>query len=284
MPKREESGIKIIAKFKEPLQEKEFTLALIPIEKLEVIEHQRKPSKFHVDRLKRSMDLLGFTTPVLVVERKNKYIIIDGQHRFLAAQEIGASYLPCIIVPENISYYLIELNAEKTLTIREKSYVALQIYNRLLKESSKLAEVSEEVQDSIEGNIYLVTLGLAYQKEKRFIGSVFESLVKRIDDPFDLPLKEAIVEREKRAEILLKTNKLVKDVATALKEELGRFPPFLYQSIVSYVSPIGRKRIVEESFDEVMKKIIDNLRELKKNPKVLLEAETLAETSTEERS
>ena len=55
---------KVIAEFKDPLKGEKFCLALIPVKHLVVTEHQRKPSDFHIKRLKRSMNLLGFTAPV----------------------------------------------------------------------------------------------------------------------------------------------------------------------------------------------------------------------------
>ena len=279
----------ILAKFKDPLKENEIEFALLPLNKIKIIEHQRKPSQAHVKRLVRSMELLGFTTPVIVVKKekegkkgkeekkeanqkeKEEYIVIDGQHRFLAAKEKGAEFLPAVIVPEKISYYLIELNAEKTLTIREKSYVALQIYRRILEESAEQSEDSEEVQDMIEGGIHLVTLGLAYEEESRFVGSAFESVVRRIDSAYPLPLKEAIEKRKERVKLLLEANKKIKEITTAIKEELGNLPPFLYQTIISYANPIERKRVISESFEEVMEKLLKNLDDLSKNPKKILE-------------
>ena len=261
---------KIIAEFKDPLKGEKFCLALIPTKDLVVTEHQRKPSDFHIERLKRSMNLLGFTAPLICIKHKNKFMIIDGQHRFLAAKEMNAEFLPCIIVPERFSSYLIELNVEKTLTVREKSYVALQIYKKVLKEEPELKENSEKMQDLIE-SIYLATFGLAYEKNEKFVGSAFQSIAKRIDDPLDKPVKEAIKVREERARLLLKANEIMKEIAKALTEALGKFPPFLYQSIVSYANPIGKKRIVEESFEEVIEKLIEKLEEARKNPKVILE-------------
>mgnify|MGYP000123676771 CR=1 FL=1 len=278
-------SIKKLVEFKDPLREEKLSLALIPIEKLEVIAHQRKPSTFHVERLKRSMELLGFTTPVLCFKKsKDKYIIVDGQHRYLAAKDLGAEYLPCVVVPQKFGYFLIELNAEKTLTIKEKSYVALQIYKRLLEEKPKLSEISEEVQDSIEGGVYLVTMGLAYEKTDKFVGSAFQTIVKRVDNPIDKPLESAYKIRSKRANMLIKANKILRDIARAITAELGQFPPFLYQTIISYANPIGRKRLIERPFEEVTQELIANLEQLKENPMVVLEREALVSGTEEEHS
>ncbi|RLG69732.1 MAG: hypothetical protein DRO04_02965 [Candidatus Iainarchaeum archaeon] len=248
-------------------------MVIVPVERLEVIQHQRKPSDNHVNRLKASMELLGFIAPLICVKDKNKLIVIDGQHRFLAARELGAKYLPCVIVPKEYSYYLIELNAEKTLTIKEKSYVALQLYKRILSESPNELETSAKVQESIEGGIYLVTLGLAYEAEERFVGSALDSLVKRIDDPLEKAIKSAFKIRKQRAKRLLEANKEIKRIAKSITSAIGKFPPFLYQTIVSFCSPIGRKRIIQESFDEIMDRFMENIADLKKNPEMLLKEE-----------
>jgi len=261
--------MEILKEFKEPLKGENFCLALIPIEKLRIVSEQRKPSKLHIERLKKSMALLGFTTPVIAVKKRSNFVIVDGQHRFLAAKEMNAKFLPCIVIPEKFSLYLIELNAEKSLTIREKAHVALQIYKKLIEEAPALLETAPKVHDLVE-SVHLVTFGLAYEVNEKFIGSAFQSLAMKIDNALDKALVETIKVREKRAKKWLEANKLVKEIAEKLKELLGKFPPFLYQTIVATANPIKRKKIIKESFEEVLNRFILKLAEIKEEPRVLL--------------
>lgn len=50
-------------------------------------------------------------------------MIIDGQHRFLAAKELGITDLPVILVPPELARKMMNLNIEKNPNIGEKSYV-----------------------------------------------------------------------------------------------------------------------------------------------------------------
>ena len=135
--------------FKEPAGRRGFGFTVLPIGKLDVISHQRKASAPHVARVVESINRVGFVAPVVVVERDGRYVIIDGQHRFLAAQELGLKNLPALIVPEEIARRMLVLNVEKEPNIRERSAVALSIYRELVETSPKLAEDSEDVADAV---------------------------------------------------------------------------------------------------------------------------------------
>ncbi len=75
-------------KFKDPYLKNEIVFKVVPMENFEVTPHQRKPSQYHIKHLINSIERIGYIVPVVAVERDNKYIIIDGQHRFLAAKEL----------------------------------------------------------------------------------------------------------------------------------------------------------------------------------------------------
>ena len=50
------------------------------------LEGNREPKRPHIDRLKKSMSVRYLMAPITVNE---KYQIIDGQHRFISAKELG---------------------------------------------------------------------------------------------------------------------------------------------------------------------------------------------------
>ena len=165
--------------YKEPLKGERFIFTLLPLDSLEVISHQRKPSQYHVKHLLQSLRKIGFTVPIMVVEgnKKGKYVIIDGQHRFLAAKELELEKIPAIIVPKKMAKLMMNFNIEKELNIREKSYVALQVYEEILQKEPEMAENDPEIIDAIEQGYY-VTLGIAYQNTEKLAGSSFESILK----------------------------------------------------------------------------------------------------------
>ncbi|MHC1579946.1 MAG: ParB/RepB/Spo0J family partition protein [Candidatus Alkanophagales archaeon] len=237
---------------------------IVPIDELTVIEIQRKPSAQHVRRLAESMRKIGFTTPVIAVERGGRCVVIDGQHRLLAAKQVGISEIPCIIIPEEYAYDLMELNVEKQMSLREKAHVALNVYRMYLEEDASTPENDPRILDSIESPHY-ITLGVAYEKNERLYGSAFESILRRVDRFLDLPLSEAMGERERRAELVLGADELVREAVDRVKE-LGMTHPFLYKEVVSFCNPIGRKRKLDVTFEEVFEQLQENLRRLISQP------------------
>jgi ParB family chromosome partitioning protein len=256
-------------KIKDPYKGNELIIKMVPIENLEVISHQRKPSQYHVKHLINSMERIGFLVPVIVVptKEKDKYLIIDGQHRFLAAKELGIRELPVIQVPERLAQLMMNFNIEKELNIREKAYVALAVYREYLQERPEMMESDPELVDSIE-QAYYVTLGIAYEKTEKLSGSSFESILKKCDFFLDLKLPEALEVRQKRVEKVLIANSLVRDIAQKIKE-MGKWHPYLYAQIISWANPYKRKRLPTE-FDDLFDEIINNLQKAVENPSMIL--------------
>ena len=257
--------------FNDPYHNYNLIFKIIPIEDFTIVRHQRKPSTYHVKHLINSIERIGFLVPLIVVEDKdNKFTIIDGQHRYLAAKELGIRELPAIIVPKRISQLMMNLNIEKELNIREKSYVALNIYRQYLENQPEMLESDPELMDSIE-NAYYVTLGIGYEKQEKLSGSSFETILKKCDFFLDEKLTDAIGIREKRAEKVLTANNLVKEIAQKLKE-IDRWHPFVHQQIISYANPYKRKRLPTE-FDDLFDNIIENLQKALENPEIVLKEE-----------
>ncbi len=253
--------------FKDPFLGHNLKFKVVGIEKLEVISHQRKPSTYHVKHLVESIKRVGFVVPLVGVEGNGKYKIIDGQHRFLAARELGIQKLPIILVPKKLEELMMNFNIEKELNIREKSFVALSIYREYLENQPEMPETEPVLQDSIE-HAYYVTLGLGYEKEERLLGSGLESVLKKCDFFLEKPISKALKEREKRAEKVLRVNYLIKEISQKLKE-MERWHPFVWQQIISFANPYKRKRLPGE-FDEIFDTLISNLEKASQNPEIVL--------------
>lgn len=255
--------------FQDPFKNQELILKEVPIENLNVVPHQRKPSTYHIKHLIQSIERLGFIVPVIVVpaDKENHYMIIDGQHRFLAAKELGIQKLPVIIVPKELTTLMMNFNIEKELNIKEKSHVALAIYRQHLENNPKLLETEPELVDSIE-NAYYITCGIAYENEEKFSGSTFESLLKKSDFFLDLSLEEAIKIREQRANKLGYAYRLIREIAQKLKE-LDKWHPYIYQQIMSWANPYKRKRLPVD-FDDLFNELISNLEQAREKPELIL--------------
>ncbi len=249
---------------KDPLYGYEQEIIVAPINELKVIEIQRKPSESHIKRLVESIRKIGFVVPVICVRRGDELIIIDGQHRYLAARRMGLEKIPCIIIPEKYANELMELNVEKTMSLREKCYVALNVYRIFLNERPELLENDTEIMDAIEFP-YFITIGLAYEENSKFFGSAYESIMKKVDGFLELRIEEAYEKRKQYAKKLLELDSLARSAMEKI-EAMGISHPFLYKEIVSFCNPIKKKRKVEENIDEVLNTLEKNLNELVEHP------------------
>ena len=112
---------------KDPLTRRAVTIRVVPARDLSVVGHQRKPRPAHLKALGVSMQRMGFVTPLTVVERDGKFVIIDGQHRFQVGTEMGMKEFPVVVVPDALVRRMMNLNVEQALNIRERCTIALSI-------------------------------------------------------------------------------------------------------------------------------------------------------------
>lgn len=254
--------------FKDPYLQKKLEFKIVSIENLTVISYQRKPSIYHVRHLSSSIERVGFIVPVIVVKNgESNYTIVDGQHRYLAAKELGIRELPVVVISTELSQLMMNFNIEKELNIREKAYVALNIYRQYLENQSEILESDAEIIDSIE-QAYYVTLGIAYDQQDKLAGSSFESILKKCDSFLDEKLDDAFIIRKERANKLIITNNLIKEISQKLKN-MGKWHPYIYQQIISWANPYKRKRLPTD-FNELWLDIIENLKRGLENPEQIL--------------
>ncbi|HEY7874695.1 MAG TPA: ParB/RepB/Spo0J family partition protein [Actinomycetota bacterium] len=253
--------------FKDPHRRQPIAFTTVPLDRLEVVEHQRKTRPAHVEHLVASINSIGFIVPLVAVEErggdKPRYIVIDGQHRLHAAREVGLRKLPVLVVPARLAPRMMNLNVEKDLNIREKAVVALGIYRVFLETQPNLKENEDEVKESID-RAYYVTLGLAYEGKGRLAGSAFEPLLKKCDFFMRRTVANAFPAREERAARLLETNSLMQEVIATAKE-MGAFHQYFQYQLVSHIDPFRRKR-GRQNFDELFDKATAKLEKLKEEP------------------
>jgi ParB family chromosome partitioning protein len=249
--------------FKDPSRKQGMTFALLPVGKMDVVSHQRRASDPLVKRIVASIQKVGFVAPVIAVERGGTFHIIDGQHRYLAAKELGLKSLPVVVVPERLAHRMLSLNVEREPNIRERSYVALAVYREIVETRPKLHEDDEEIVDAVE-NAHYVTLGIAYESSGRLAGSSMEPILKRCDAFLDRPMPDAYEIRGERGALVVEADKLVKAVTAKLKET-GAWHEFVGAQIVAYANPLKRTR-KQATFDDTFAKLIAKLRDLEADP------------------
>ena len=256
--------MKEVGTIKEPFLGYSQQVAIIPVEKLKVIEVQRKPSSYHVRRLTESIRKIGFVTPLVAVKRGDECIVIDGQQRLLAAKQVGIKELPCIIVPEKYACSLMKLNIEKQMSLRERAFVALNVYRMYLGEDPSMSEEDPRILDSIEF-AHHVTLGIGYEKNPKLFGSAYEPILRGLDTFLAVPLREAIKRRDDRAHLVLETDEVARRAVEKLKE-IGISHPFVHKEAIAFCNPLREKGKVEKSIEEVFAELRKNLERLIERP------------------
>jgi hypothetical protein len=95
-------------------------------------------------------------------------------------------------------------------------------------------------------------------------GGSFEPLLKKCDHFMRRTLENASAVREERAERVLETNSLIKEVISTAKEMGAHHQYFQYQ-LISYIDPFKRKR-GRQNFDELFDKATATLDKLMADP------------------
>ena len=87
-----------------------YTLVEIqPQDKVGFITGNRSVNPSSVAKLKKSMEKWGVLTAITVTKYRKRYFIVDGQHRYTAAKELGYT-IPAIVVPKDSLNVIIDLN------------------------------------------------------------------------------------------------------------------------------------------------------------------------------
>ncbi len=238
---------------REPLKGYELRFGIVPIDYITVPSIQRDLSEALVRKLMLSIEKVGFVDPVLLVEGKEKYEVINGQHRVEAAKAIGLNKVLAIVLPKDIKNFILSLNIEKAPNLKDKAHQAYEIFMEYLQRDSKMPEYKLE---TMIDEPYYITIGFIIDRfgDRRFPGYAFERILKKVDGFTSLSLKEAELERESRANVLEEA----KDVLNKRYEELGFISALYKETIVNKAFQMiygKRVRAVEDDFYEIFEKL-----------------------------
>jgi ParB family chromosome partitioning protein len=232
-----------------------------------------------VERLQEVIqELRRFLDPIVVVRTPNgEYWTPNGNHRREAMVRLGKGMIAAILVPDlKVAYQILALNTEKAHNLKEKALEVIRMYRGLLNEDGRIRESDYAFHFE---EAHYITLGLLYEKRERFSGSAYVPVLRKVDTFLDAPLPEALKERERRAALLEEVDALLEPIVQSLRER-GFNQPFLKQGVVSKVNPIKRKRLVDISYDEAMKRMKRALERL--DPATITPEELAAAAAAEE--
>jgi ParB family chromosome partitioning protein len=259
MGKKKETGEDIIT-YKEPISGKTLEFKILKIDEIDIHSYERSISEEHLRKLMTAISKVGvYLDPITVFKDKSgKYYVLNGQHRLLAMKKLGFEEIPAIIFDDpEIAKNIIALNTEKAPDIRDMAKESKTIY-------MEYVENFPDEPESVAGRYieaYYVTCGFAYEKMERFGGSVFESLMKKVDLFTEERFADAVKMREERAERLITLYQKIIELEKQLKEQ-DIWHPFIRKEIFSHINPYKRLRVIPDTFDEVVDKLMTNLENL----------------------
>jgi ParB family chromosome partitioning protein len=248
----ERDGGAVLGAYRDPFGGTPVLIVSLPIDRVEPTPFQRDPSDSHVKRLMTVIETLErFLDPIIVVRHEDQYWTPNGNHRLQAMRRLGAKAVVALLIPEaKVAYQILALNTEKAHNLREKSLETIRMARALAGDGR---EPEEAFSFQFEQPSFL-TLGAAYESRPRLSGAVYQSVLRRIDEFLDKPLPKALVERERRARLLLAIDDRVTAIVDKLKAR-GLTSPYLRPFVAARVNPIRFSKATSFDFDEVMEKM-----------------------------
>jgi len=254
----EGDGGAVVGAYRDPLGGNWQALVVLPIDRVEPTPFQRDLSESHVERLAATLTKLErFLDPILCVRRSGgTYWTPNGNHRLAAMRALGARAIAALLVPEeSLAYEILALNTEKAHNLRERSLEVI----RMARDLALLDETEEEDYGTIFEEAAFVTLGICYEQNGRFPGSLYHPVLKRVDGFLPVKLGKALAIRSARAEKLLELETAVGAAAAALKAR-GFESPYLKNFVVARVNPLRFQRGKRADFDATLEKMITAAR------------------------
>ena len=232
-----QEGGEIIGTYKDPLGGGALLACILPIDKVEPTPFQRDLSDTHHRKLADVIDKTGiFLDPIICVTApKEGFWTPNGMHRLMAMRRLGAKSITALVVlKRELAWQILALNTEKAHNLKEKSLEVIRIYRGLIDEDAARPESGfafylEEAS--------FVTMGLCYEKNGKFAGGAYNSIVRRLTKFSDEPLSKALKEHEKHAELLQELDANVAEVVKKLKAR-GFISPYLRAFVVSRINPL----------------------------------------------
>ena len=230
----------VVGAYKDPFGAHSLLLAVVPIDRVAPTPFQRDLSEAHHKRLAEVIDKTGrFLDPIVAITApKNADVGFwtpNGRHRLEAMRRLGAKAITVLLVPDRtVAWQILALNTEKAHNLKERALEVIRIYRGLLEEDDARTETSFSfyLEDPA-----LVTLGVCYEKNARFAGGAYHPVLRRCDKFHDAPLRTAIKEHERAADLTLEVEAAVASVIEKLRAK-GLTSPYLRSFVVSRINPL----------------------------------------------
>jgi ParB family chromosome partitioning protein len=250
----------VLTVYREPVGDHWQIFCLLPAAKVEATPYQRDPSPTHVKRLLECVKKVDrFVDPIVVMcPEAGRYWTPNGNHRRIVLEKLKAKMMPAIVVVEpEVAYQILALNTEKAHNLKEKSLEVIRMYKGLVKEEPDQGEEAYAFQFEAP---HFITLGLLYERNKRFSGGAFAPILRRVDKFLKGHFPKTLGEREERADMVAAADDALGKVVAKIKKR-GINHPYVKNYVLARTTPLTRQRKTLPSFEQTFKKLVDNLEE-----------------------
>lgn len=254
----ETAGGHVLATYREPFGGHWIALAALPLERVKPTPYQRELSKAHAERLAGVIPKVGrFLDPVIAVAEGDGFISPNGMHRLSALGSLGAKTAVALVIPEpEIAFRILALNTEKAHNLKDKALEVIRMTRALGADGTRSeADYAFELEQAS-----LVTLGICYEKNGRFSGGAYNSVVSRCEEFSKEPIAESLALREAHADKLLELDEAVTAAVGRLKEA-GFTSGYLKPIVVARVNPLRfvkpGKDDARPDFDKTIDRMIE---------------------------
>src|SRR5258705_9347569 len=227
----EQDGGLALTLYREPVGDHWHIFCLLPMAKVEATPYQRDVSPTHAKRLQEVVKKIDrFVDPIVVMSPKaGVYWTPNGNHRRTVLEKLKAKMVPAILVPEHeVAFQILALNTEKAHNLKEKSLEVIRMYRGLVADEPSSGE--EDYAFQFESP-HFITLGLLYEKNKRFAGGAFAPILRRVDKFLKGRFPKTLEEREQRAALVRPADEALVAVGAPPQQERpnpphpNKFPP-----------------------------------------------------------
>lgn len=259
----DEAGGSVLACYREPLGGHWVALAALPLDKVKPTPYQRELSKAHADRLAAVIPKVGrFLDPVIAVsDGDGNFISPNGMHRLKALETLGAKAVVALVMPEpEIAFRILALNTEKAHNLKDKAIEVIRMARAVAADDPKKSEADMAFEFETAS---LVTIGVCYEKNPRFSGGAYNSVVSKTETFSDEPMSKSLKMREEHADKLIELDEAVSAAVEKLKAA-GFTSGYLKPIVVARVNPLrfvkAGKDDPKPDFDKTIDKMIDGAK------------------------
>jgi ParB family transcriptional regulator, chromosome partitioning protein len=257
----DDAGGKTLALYREPLGGHWVALAALPLDKVKPTPYQRELSKAHAERLAAVIPKVGrFLDPVIAVpDGTGGFMSPNGMHRLAALGTLGAKTVVALVMPEpEIAFRILALNTEKAHNLKDKALEVIRMARAIAADGDRSeSDMAFELEQPS-----LVTIGVCYEKNSRFSGGAYNSVVSKCESFSTDPLSKSLEMREQHADKLLELDELVGEAVKKLKAA-GWTSGYLKPIVVARVNPLRFAKPGKDDkadFDKTIDKMIEGAK------------------------